>query len=207
MPFANPDHECDGWLKNAPITEDKTLLDVIKSTTYYFIVARPEKPLRVDWDTARLPPPFQYPWGTEHYWDEDRFSLLAEATKGPQFPAARSFDSDNSHLAVLTNSLAQDILWVEQAAQEIYSQFRLRVYFVAIGNEVPIEQYYVVVRLQPEFRHRFEASWTRLAGQGTLELHVWDEVDLDGEPAALWVARIVDNPGSVDALSKHLVKP
>lgn len=205
MPFANPGHKCESWMRNGAVFEGKTLLDLLKSGRYTFVVRRPDQPFRFDWDVTRLPPRFQYPWGTDHYWDEQRYHDLADANKGPQFAPARSFDSDNSHLAVLTQSLAQDIMWVDRAAKEIYSQFRMRVYFVGIGNVVPSHQYYVLVPLEPEFRTRFEAAWRRLAQQGKLELHIFDEENLEGCPIANWVARIVENPQSVDALANHLV--
>ncbi|KID75422.1 uncharacterized protein G6M90_00g060370 [Metarhizium brunneum] len=205
MPFANPGHKCESWMRNGAVFEGKTLLDILKSGTYTFVVNRPDQPFRVDWNVTRLPPRFQYPWGTVHYWDEQRYHDLVDANKGPQFAPARSFDSDNSHLAVLTQSLAQDIMWVDRAAKEIYSQFRMRVYFIGIGNVVPSHQYYVLVPLEPGFRSRFAAAWRRLA-QGILELHIFDEVNLEGGPIANWLARIVDNPRSIDDLANHVVR-
>ncbi|KID89896.1 DNA helicase [Metarhizium guizhouense ARSEF 977] len=206
MPFANPGHKCESWMRNGAVFENKTLLDILKSGRYTFVVRRAEPPFRVEWDVTKLPPPFQYPWGTDHYWDEQRYHDLVDANKGPHFAPAHSFDSDNSHLAVLTQSLAQDIIWVDRAAKEIYFQFRMRVYFIGIGNVVPSHQYYVLVPLEPEFRTRFEAAWRRLAKQGILDLHIFDEENLEEGPIANWVARIVDNPQSVDALANHVVE-
>jgi hypothetical protein len=133
------------------------------------------------------------------------YESFIEANKGKEFRPARTFNSDNSHIAVLTQSLAQDILWVDQAARKIYSDYRMRVYFIEIGNVEPIQQYYVLVPLEANFRALFKAAWRRLAQDGTLELHVFGE-ETEEAPVAKWMGRIVDNPASIAALVDHLVE-
>jgi hypothetical protein len=86
LPFANPqDPEIEGWINDdKPLVDAITLLDFLQAGEFYLIVAQPCRDLQKEWDESRLPPPFRYPYGTEHSWHESYEALLS-ANKGQQF--------------------------------------------------------------------------------------------------------------------------
>jgi hypothetical protein len=90
MPFNSVDAELNAWVKdNKPIVDDITLLDVLEQENFSFIVAIPAQDTEKHWDEGRLPPPFSYPYGTEHSWDLSRYEgLLREHKSQTQFQPA-----------------------------------------------------------------------------------------------------------------------
>ncbi|KAG7284557.1 hypothetical protein NEMBOFW57_010935 [Staphylotrichum longicolle] len=180
MPFANFENtEVEWWVNNnEPIVDGATLLDLVRKREFHFLVL--ESPIEVQkkWSEEHLPPPFTYPYGTEHDWNWDRYrTLLLETKSTEQFRPAYSFDDDNARVAVLTQSVVQDVFWLQEAVEAI-SDFWAPAYFVSRG--VDDRRYYVVIPLTKEFRERFEAAWARLAKDNDAILKLASGSDEDG---------------------------
>lgn len=204
MPFANRGHPSEQFLNHDASINGHTLVSILERDSFQFIVAVPDEPLERQW-TQKLAGPFRYPYGEVHFWDEGLYAELLPATKGPQFARAWTFDNDNEHLAALTQSQVQDIMWVHDAAVEIAAT-SLRAYFVPTRGG-PVEEcnfFYVVVPLGKEFMDKYEETWRRLTSSGLLTLNVWDhEAHEDDELAVPWIARIQEVSRGIDVLDCH----
>lgn len=208
MPFANPGHASEGWVnRNAPMIGKHTLLDILERSEFSFVVASGDMVLETKWAEDQLPPPFRYPYGTEHTWSMDRYHVQLPENKGPQFAAAWRFEDDNEHLAALTQSQAQDIVWVANAADKIRGTI-FRAYFVVIGSAAPADatRFYVVLPAGREFLEENETAWRRLSNSEVFKVDLYDEGEDDGPKGpARWDAKLVDNPSVMDELSAHPV--
>ncbi|KAL7931583.1 hypothetical protein V8C35DRAFT_282577 [Trichoderma chlorosporum] len=146
-----------------------------------------------------LPPPFRYPYGDVHYWDEARYRELLPKNKGPQFAARWSFDNDNEHLAAVSQSQVQDIMWIHNAAQDI-ANMTFRACFINPQDCAPEQskRVYVIVELNKPFLRRYENEWRQLTKTGHLKLNIF-ESEGDDWPA-VWDARIARG---LDIMSRH----
>ena len=83
MPYANQEHpSLSSWLNNnTPIVDGVTLVDLLRSNIFHFIVTHPKTSLENDWNVNRLRPPFNYPYGDEHGWNIDRDCAILEANR------------------------------------------------------------------------------------------------------------------------------
>jgi hypothetical protein len=99
MPFRNPEApEVEAWVnQNAPIEGGIALLDFLRQRTFHFILPAALISVEKEWNDQRLPPPFSYPYGTEHQWPPDvdgepdlrRHQRLLEENKSAEaFPPA-----------------------------------------------------------------------------------------------------------------------
>jgi hypothetical protein len=191
MPFSNPGHQVEQWLKGGPVAGGRTLLDILQAPVVRFVVKRPYGPFKKEWDEKLLPAPFEYPWGTDHTWDEDRFMELYDKYKGAQYPVARLFENDNNHISAMVHSMAQDVIWVVETAREIVADIH-DAYFIEVRNKPPRAEYLAVVKLPLDYLDGYEAAWTRLTKDGTLEIDLYtpDDKELSGT----WEALLVLNP-------------
>jgi hypothetical protein len=101
LPFRNPEHpEVEGWLnQNTPIVGTLTLLDFLAQRTFYLAMSITPATRVKEWNDARLPLPFNYPYGTDHHWPAGnngatglaRYADLLERTKSAEMfrPAYR----------------------------------------------------------------------------------------------------------------------
>jgi hypothetical protein len=176
MPFSNPGHQVKQWLEGGPVAGGKTLLDIIQAPVVRFVVKRPYGPFNKEWDEKLLPAPFEYPWGTDHTWDEDKFIELYDKYKGAQYPTARFFENDNNHISAMVHSMAQDVMWVVESAREIAADIH-DAYFIEVRNKPPRAEYLAVVKLPLDYLDGYEAAWTRLTKDGTLEIDLYTPND------------------------------
>ncbi len=77
------------------------------------------------------------------------------------------YDDDNSLVAVLTQSVVQDIFWLYQAVEAIKNLW-FPTYFVARADDKP--RCFIIMQLTKEFRERFDAAWRRLTRDGQVVL-------------------------------------
>ncbi|KKP02303.1 hypothetical protein THAR02_05596 [Trichoderma harzianum] len=202
MPFANKGHECDAFINDNGTIENRfTLLNILQQQSFSFIVAAPTNAAMKNLFQP-LPPPFRYPYGDVHSWDEARYQEMLPKTKGPRFAARWSFDNDNEHLAAITQSQVQDVMWIHNASQEI-SETMFRAYFVNAQERDPehSRRFYVIVALNKPFLNRFENEWRRLTKTGYLKLKIFESKG-DNWPA-VWDARIQDAARSLDIMRRH----
>jgi hypothetical protein len=81
LPFANPeDSEVDGWVnRNTPIVPGLTLSGFLRQTEFFLVVFAPKQSVSRKWDARDLPPPFSYPYGTQHRKSPKPSVMLAES--------------------------------------------------------------------------------------------------------------------------------
>lgn len=123
-------------------------------------------------------------------------------TKGKQFPPAVTFDNDNEHVAALTQSRVQDIMWVHKAVLEI-AEIPLQVYFVP-ARDGPVDEcklFYAIVPLGKAFLEKYEEAWGRLTKDPLLTLNFWDD-EQDDVPMPR-TARIQQASRGIDVLDYH----
>ncbi|KAG8167592.1 hypothetical protein KVR01_003281 [Diaporthe batatas] len=206
LPFANPaDPELESWVDNTKaIAGDYTLVGVIQQRKFYFLVAYATREVQKNWNPALLPAPFSYPYGTDHKWDMDKYRELIAQTKSPRaFQPAYSFDDDNSHVAVVTQAVVQDVVWLDDAANEI-ADIKFPAYFVNSGPlaDEDTQSFYVVMPLTAEFRERFDSAWRRLTKVESFQLTLFSD-ESDDKAKAHWDCKIVNHPDGVEALAAH----
>jgi hypothetical protein len=192
MPFSHSGEQIGDFLtQNAPHDCGLTLVEILQQRNFTFLVAAPSEAMQNNWNQP-LPPPPRYPYGEEHHWSVDRYEDILPENKGSRFTPAWSFDNDNEHLAALSHSQAQDIMWIYNAAQEM-SQQRFRAYFVQSGDEdlQTARDLLTIVPLGRDFLTRHEQAWRRLVDSGFVTFRLHNEEDLESPPAE-WKARIVD---------------
>ncbi|KAL6699417.1 P-loop containing nucleoside triphosphate hydrolase protein [Trichoderma pleuroticola] len=184
-PFANYGHPSHGWMNhNEPIVGNSTLIDIIEQRNFSFV----------------LPGPFRYPYGEEHSWSLERYDEQLPRNRGPQFVPAFSFDNDNEHLAAMTQSQVQDVMWIHKAAQDI-AAIRLRAYFISANESAQSDEFYAIVLLDDDFMLRFKDTWQHLVKDEFLQLKMFD--GSNDETPASWDAMIMDHPRGLTAMAGH----
>ncbi|CAI6027988.1 unnamed protein product [Clonostachys chloroleuca] len=198
MPYSNSRHRCADWLRGMPVAGNLTLLDILKSPEQSFIVNFKPEPMQKELNPDVWPAPFEYPWGDTHFWDVDRFRQQAEENPGGRYLTAWTFATDNDHAAVLTQSLAQDIVWVDDAAKRL-SDVRLRAYIAEPPN--PRAWACLVVPCDEWFGRTFEYAWLRLIAC-KLSVVLFDE---EGNERSTRRAEICEHPEFLSDMRDHPV--
>lgn len=202
MPFANPGHPSEGWInRNEPIVGGPndpsfTLLGILQLRSFIFVVQVPSAIVDRLFNKDVLPPPFGYPYGTQHFWNKERYDEQLIKLKGRQFLPVWSYDSSNAHLAVLTQSQVQDVMWLDKAAAEIRST-KFSAYFVQQARNS--NSYYVILPITEEFRERHDAAWRRLTSSDYFRVSLFNDAGKD-DPDADWDAKFISYPEGVEEL-------
>ncbi|KAM0436629.1 hypothetical protein ACHAPT_002337 [Fusarium lateritium] len=174
MPFKNRGHPFEGLLNEGGVIAGKyTLLDIPRQEKFH-----------------QLSPPFVYPYGDIHSWDVSRYVKMLDETRGHQFAPAWYYHDDNAHLAAMTQSQVQDVMWLDIAAGEIASK-RFLAYFVE-SAQGDTSRSYVIIALSKRFKDEYESALRRLV-QG------WGDEATSGE----WDAKIIEHRQRIDALKAH----
>ncbi|PTB37353.1 hypothetical protein M441DRAFT_40099 [Trichoderma asperellum CBS 433.97] len=204
MPFANRGHPSEGVVSDDKCIKGSiTLMGMIRRLKFHFIVASHESVLFHQLD-AGIPAPFRYPYGEEHHCSEERYDQMLPKTKGHQFKPSWSFDNDNEHLAALTQSQVQDVMWIHKTSQKI-AETKFPAYFIKPLN-CPPEDYslfHVILPLGQNFFLQHEDAWRVLTKSGYLKLRLFDNEE-DKNPAK-WDARIQEGFKTLDTLHDHPV--
>lgn len=208
MPFANPGHISEDWLlRFKPIVGQHTLLDILQSKSFVFIVPKFRKIVEKHWDGSLLPPEFSYPFGERHDWDADRMSRLIQLNKGLQYPPSWTFEDDNAHMTVLTQCMAQDVLWIDECRQQI-RRAQCSAYFIPKDLAGQVTRYYAILALDKGLKSNNLAAWRRLAKDLHVDLELFKTFNKDSTAtAATLQARILEHPKAIDIFrSQHPVK-
>lgn len=207
-PFDHPDHPSDRWINhNEPVVGDMTLIDVIELRNFSFVIALGDRVLEKHW-SQQLPGPFRYPYGEDHSWSLGRYEeqLHVLEYRGPQFAAALAFDNDNEHLAAMTQSQVQDVMWLYREVQQV-ADTKLRTYFVNVEENSLIsliDEFYAIVPLKDDFIHRFREIWPQLIKNEFLQIKLFDS---DGEEtSASWDAKIMEHPRDLTIMTHHQIR-
>jgi hypothetical protein len=97
------------------------------------------------------------------------------------------FDDDNSHVAVTTQAIIQDVLCADQAARAIYNNV-LPSYFVPAEPAMEPTQvicFYLIIPLSDTLGARWAGAGTRLVKKTKLQVHLFDNKD-DVDPKDKW---------------------
>ncbi|KFG84682.1 putative DNA helicase [Metarhizium anisopliae] len=205
MPYANRGHIAEKWLReNTPLINDVTLTGLLAQRSYHFVVASEHSKLSEDWSFDLLPPPFNYPYGTDHTWkSQSEYAAMLRNSRGHQFFPRTSFDNINELLTVLSQSQIQDVFWLEAEAEKM-RKTKVPAYFIPKAMDYDGEKehnlYYAIVALPPEYRTTFESAWRRLAKEGTLKIFLHRPSE---DSAGHWDAYIVDTPSARYVLEQH----
>ncbi|KAF9768906.1 hypothetical protein IL306_013754 [Fusarium sp. DS 682] len=209
MPYANPGHPADDWLHSpdsAPVLDEMTLLDIIQQRHFSFLVNRLDKALESKWSVASLAPKFDYGYSADHSWDMDKYMKQIDI-KGHRFQATWSFDTDDSHVTVLTQSLVQDVLWIHKGCLEMATKLG-SAYFVKKSASMKSTKWYAIVRMDPKFWKQYKTIWPRASEIATMKLLVHpgpNEVPESwaNDLSEHWTARICQDPQNLTALNQH----
>ncbi|SPJ75859.1 uncharacterized protein FTOL_05590 [Fusarium torulosum] len=201
LPYANAIHPAHEWLRNpasADIVGGKTLLDILQQEQFTFIVSEPHPQLENKMDVASLPASFDYGYGNIHSWDMERYMQQLSEIKGGQIEDSWSYSTDDSHVASVTQSIVQDIMWLHRDCLEM-DKVKRSAYFVQ--KPTTLEQstrYYVIVFMGKGFFEHFEKAWARLCKDFPLSLVIHN-----GDCTETWKARIREYPEALEALNDH----
>ncbi|KAH7010165.1 P-loop containing nucleoside triphosphate hydrolase protein [Ilyonectria destructans] len=200
---------------STPSIRVKALSDIIRKTSFTFVVKRSSSELKARWDDAKLSEPLTYPYGNVHSWNPSRYpAMLLAQQKTFQFPPAWKFSDDNSHLTALTQSLVQDFWWLHEVTLNIKNE-RFHAYFVEKPTTVgQAKTFYAIVPLPQDFKDRYLVAWhhltmgdpasnpVRLSLQYDPDACVarWDDELLN------WSTMIVEHPATIPALRTHDIR-
>ncbi|KAH6959138.1 putative DNA helicase [Fusarium avenaceum] len=201
LPYANPDHPAHEWLRHpasADIIGGKTLLDLLQQEQFTFIVSEPHPLLQTKMDVTSLPASFDFGYGNIHSWDMERYMRQISEIKGGQIEASWSYSTDDSHVASVTQSVVQDIMWLHRDCLEM-DKVKRAAYFVQKPTTLKQStRYYVIVSMGNGFFDHFEKAWARLCKYFSLSLAIHE-----GDYTEEWKARIREYPKTLEALNDH----
>jgi len=77
IPFANPGHPVDAWINdNAPIVGDLSLASFLVQRTFDLLCQEYASVMVKMLEGSTLPPPFSYPYGSDHTWNLEKYGNL-----------------------------------------------------------------------------------------------------------------------------------
>ncbi|KAL7759722.1 hypothetical protein ACKLNR_009812 [Fusarium oxysporum f. sp. zingiberi] len=203
LPYANASHPAHEWLQHpdsAHVIGGKTLLGLLQQEHFSFIVSDPHPALQDKMDVASLPANFDYGYGDIHSWDLERYMKQLSEIKGGQVEGSWNYPTDGHHVAALTQSLVQDIMWLHRDCLEMDKEKRAA-YFVKKPTTLKQStRYYVIVSMGKGFFTHFAKAWARLTKDFQVKLMIYDKDE--GEPEG-WKARIREFPESLEVLNDH----
>lgn len=208
LPFSNPGHPSEQWLlKGAPIVGNIRLEDIFKLRAYHVLVPLLASSVMSKFAADKVGPAVSYPYGEEHTWDLERYDAMLPNCRGQKFEPAPYFNSDDKHVAVVTQSEVQDIWWLYKVAEKV-KDTALPTYLVPLRADVP--RYYYAIMRKPAWLHeafgipaaQIDPAWRRLTKLGQLVLHMGKP---DGADGGDWDAQIVESPRAVHALQNHRI--
>ncbi|KAI1457787.1 P-loop containing nucleoside triphosphate hydrolase protein [Annulohypoxylon moriforme] len=205
IPFANKlDPQLERLVNgDQPITEDITVADILRQRQFHFLVRSPSCVLDKllngsDGSSYRCP----Y-YGTEHHFDvaryKDDWGFMASPSS---FPRIYGFEHTNEHLCAVSQSVVQDVFWLEMAADRI-AEIRQPAYFVPASGQVGSSQTRYLIVLHEDIVKEFEAAWCRLTKKAKFIVQIYDCYK-DKIPTAKWKCDIVDKPESIAELHGHV---
>lgn len=222
MPFSHPGHPADGILnQGAPIAGDITLHKFLEQREFHLLLrtaCTPSFILDLLWNKSPAQN-FSYPYGSDHSWNVRRYENYKQEMRGSQYPAAEAFDNNNMHVAVVTQSVVQDVLWAAEDAAELFTMKR-PAYLVPIERDddaAEEESFYAIVPFPEAVINRYKPAISNLTKNRTdieMSYHLDDEVieipsisrawKWHQEAYLTWHAEIIENPQSIAQLDLHL---
>ncbi|SPO01506.1 uncharacterized protein DNG_04179 [Cephalotrichum gorgonifer] len=206
MPYANgDDKDLEEWVNgNKPIVDGITLQELMALKKFVFAVPLAPREVEKEFNPATLPPRFEYPHLKAREWNEEQMWQVHLDTLGKEaYHAARSYENDETHVAVTANAVSLDTLWLEREAQEIRGD-SLPAYLAPLvkGETIDLDEkfspFYAIISMKKEYRERHKGAWARLVREG--QLKVGFETDIQDDQL-IWSGTIVNYPKGIKALA------
>ncbi|CAH0026931.1 unnamed protein product [Clonostachys rhizophaga] len=219
-PFSNPGHPCDGWFnRNLPIDDGITLLGLLEERRFHFVLSKNTDYYNRFWTESMLPPPFSYPYKHRLSWDIEEYRKEFSEHRGEPFARAITFPNDESRMAAVTQSAIQDVIWIADAAAEIFAT-KLSAYFIPSQTDQNgmCSRYYVIIPLSTEFYDKYEQQWLALTDCESFKLAFHDHDSAMAPPSlaeeedwkkmalSTWDAKIEQCPQHVAVMAHHPVE-
>ncbi|RBQ80997.1 hypothetical protein FVER14953_20506 [Fusarium verticillioides] len=113
------------------------------------------------------------------------------------------FDTDDTHITAINQSVIQDTLWVHREA-EIIAEERLPAYFVSPNGPVPPgTAAHLVIPVLKTWSDRHRHAWPRLTANPLVKVKIYDVVTPGHTGLALLTGRIMEK----DNLAPELRAP
>ncbi|KAF5530991.1 DNA helicase [Fusarium mexicanum] len=203
LPFANASHPAHEWFQHpdsAHVIGGKTLLGLLQQERFSFIASDPHPALEVKMDVPSIPAKFDYGYGDVHYWDLERYMKQLSEIKGGQVEGSWDYPTDGHHVAALTQSLVQDIMWIHRDCLEMDKEKRAAYFVKKPATLKQSTRYYVIVSMGKGFFTHFAKAWARLTKDFQVKLMIYDG---DEDQSEGWKARICEFPESLEVLNDH----
>ncbi|KAG5747292.1 hypothetical protein H9Q69_002496 [Fusarium xylarioides] len=199
-PYSNPGHPAEDWLRypaSTTVMGGLSLLDIIQQRHFSFLAARIEKLMATRWSIASLAPKFDYGYGADQSWDMDRYMKQLHDVKGHRFQAAWTFESDDSHVTAMTQSIVQGFMWIQKFCLDMTTEMGYA-YFVRHPASRRSKRWLVIVRMDRGFWK--QRKWSQACIQGTMKMVVHPGPDELPESwtediSERWSARVCHDPG------------
>ncbi|SCV38782.1 uncharacterized protein FFFS_05971 [Fusarium fujikuroi] len=201
LPFANASHPAHEWFQHpdsAHVIGGKTLLGLLQQERFSFIASDPHPSLQVKMDVPSIPAKFDYGYGDIHSWDLERYMKQLSEIKGGQVEGSWDYPTDGHHVAALTQSLVQDIMWLHRDCLEMDKEKRAAYFVKKPATLKQSTRYYVIVSMGKGFFTHFAKAWARLTKDFQVKLVIYDGDQTEG-----WKARIREFPESLEVLNDH----
>lgn len=226
MPFCNPGHPAEQWLRhNQPFFGETTLQHVLMQRVFSLVLIKALPQVEALTSTPIVPRTiYESLYGQDHTWSIRRYTKQQQHPdfKGPTFEPSFAFRDDNEQVAVVTQSIVQDYMWLHDAKKAIL-QKQWPAYFIPCEDNSD-KRYFVVLYLPAKLRQQFAAEW-RVFSDDRAQKKVrlfdqWhasrsnDDYDSESEDEEGgnvhkrsipdWNATIVDGAAGIDRLKLHL---
>ncbi|KAK1753560.1 hypothetical protein QBC47DRAFT_462368 [Echria macrotheca] len=209
MPFRSPDVELNEIMDSEKlryIVDGISLVDFLRCRQFRILVPRGLEPFRDnEWVPHKLGPPFSFPYGDDHSWDDEKAvekfkAILARNKMAKQYRVSTSFKNDNDLQAVLTQVAVQDVMWLDDAAIEI-RKTRVPAYFVPASDNSNSDCF-LIMETNSVYREKFAAAWRHLTKEESCEVDLFDGPE-NSAASDKWACQIVNDPAGFDDLKTN----
>ncbi|KAG7128172.1 putative ATP-dependent helicase like protein [Verticillium longisporum] len=109
VPFTNVSNTTvEGWInRHESFINGMTLPEFLHQTRFSFTVATAVNDVQAMMDINKLPPPFEYPYGTDHEWHRERYEEQSRNLKGEKAYISSRFAAENKHSDRSSDGLAR----------------------------------------------------------------------------------------------------
>ena len=122
MPFSGANATLGDWVnKDGIMVDGMTLRQFLCQKSFRLVVGKTHTDWMTDFMPRCLVSTYAFPYGTAHYYDMERYLEMRDVMKGARMEPCATFDNDNDHVAVITQSVIQDIFWLALEAAEIFT--------------------------------------------------------------------------------------
>ncbi|KAJ4165238.1 hypothetical protein LMH87_006878 [Akanthomyces muscarius] len=124
VPFANPDNRlAEAWYsRGQPDPDAHLLLDFLEQKMFKFAIGSQQVKVQERFGPDNLHETAYNPYLRDLVTDMDEFRAMAKAHRGPAMAPIFWHDEYRTHLCAAQQGTVQDVLWLEDAAKQLYKQ-------------------------------------------------------------------------------------